>query len=92
MTEFTHGMYTNYYTAFDVVSTDAATGFEQYSLTTNAGSASFAVNTHIAQQTVIQVANAEEDYADIVESDRAMAEARVRGTKSWRQLKKELDL
>jgi hypothetical protein len=34
----------------------------------------------------------EEDLADIVESDRAMAEARRVGTRSWRQVRKELGL
>lgn len=32
------------------------------------------------------------DLADIIESDRAMADARVHGTKSWARLRRELDL
>jgi hypothetical protein len=39
---------------------------------------------------LILIANAEEDYEDILDSDAALAEAQAKGTKSWRRFKREL--
>ena len=55
-----------------------------YSLTTQSGF----INS--SQQLVLVVP--EEDYADIVDSDRAMADARVHGARPWRQVRKTLGL
>jgi hypothetical protein len=46
--------------------------------------------TSVSLRPLIVIANAEEDYEDIRDSDAALAEARAKGTKSWRQIKKEL--
>lgn len=53
---------------------------------------SYVVTTGVPNGAAQVVVAGEEDLADIVESDRAMAEARHRGTRSWRKVKKELGL
>jgi hypothetical protein len=52
---------------------------------------SYVVTTDIPNGAGIVVA-AEQDLADIVESDRAMASARRNGTRSWRLVRKQLGL
>jgi hypothetical protein len=68
-------------------STPMPVGPEQavsYHVTTEFGAA------NLTQQLIIVVA--EEDYADILDSDRAMADARVHGSRPWRQVRKSLGL
>jgi hypothetical protein len=55
-----------------------------YSVTTQFGVAS------LTQQLILVVS--EEDYADILDSDHAMADDRVHGSRPWRQVRKSLGL
>jgi hypothetical protein len=59
---------------------------QQVSFTLTTGS--YGVNAN--QQLVLAVS--EEDYADILDSDRAMADARANGVTPWRQARKILGL
>jgi hypothetical protein len=76
----------SYYGAFAM----ELTASNQFS--TIAGSTiSYVVTTDVPNGAVIVVAG-EEDLADIIDSDSAMADARRYGTKPWRQVRKALGL
>lgn len=67
------------------------TASNQFSVTVG-NALSYIVTTDVPNGAGQVVVASEEDLADIVESDRAMAEARRLGTKSWPQVRKELGL
>jgi hypothetical protein len=68
-----------------------ATTHSQVSIT-GGSTIAYTLTTGTAAVVALVIPVGEEDLADIVESDRAMEEARHRGTKSWRQVKRELGL